>query len=342
MLPWIAPLFSWLPDDPAKYPRVMLLRGQAGLGKRSTASLLAKAILCEAGGGIEACGQCASCLLVASGNHPDFRLVEAGAAAEDSAEETAETVVAVKPAKKASRQILVDQIRALGSEFIWITPHRGRAKVVLISPAEDMHPSAANAVLKMLEEPPGDTYFVLVSHRPERVLPTIRSRCFQIAFAAPGPELAVQWLKKNGAGDAKVALATASNSPLSALNSLADADFWDRRKALLEQLAAPRFDALTTADRAESLEGPQLARLLLQWTADLALLKSGGRERYHVDYRAGLESISRVIHMSEIFAWNTQVVDYARSCLHPLNKRLALESLFSSYPVNRKLKTGNG
>lgn len=342
MFPWIAPLFSWLPDNPGKYPRVMLLRGQAGLGKRSTACLLAKAILCEADGGVETCGQCASCLLLASGNHPDFRLVEAGAGAEDSVEETAETVAEPKPAKKASRQILVDQIRALGDEFIWITSHRGRAKVVVISPAEDMHPSAANAVLKMLEEPPGDTYFVLVSHRPERVLPTIRSRSFQIGFTPPAPDLALQWLKKNGAGDAKVALAMASNSPLSALSSLADADFWTRRKALLEQLVAPRFDVLSAADRAEPLEGPQLARLLLQWTTDLALLKSGGRERYHADYRAGLESISRVTRISEIFAWNAMVKDYARSCLHPLNKRLALESLFSSYPVNRKLETGNG
>ncbi len=330
-LPWVKRALERLPAAISAMPHALLLSGLAGLGKRTTALFLAKALLCEAErAGRRACGNCPSCHLYAAGNHPDLRTVEVGQAdaqATESSEEESAT-----PAKKPSRQIPVNAIRAL-ADFVAITAHRGRAKVIVIAPAEAMHPSAANALLKMLEEPPGSvTYFVLVSHRADRVLPTIRSRCFQVPFGLPAPDAALDWLKGQGIEHPRLALAQGGYAPLAAMERAGDAEFWIQRKTLLDELASSRFDPLTAADRAESIDGPVIARLLSQWAYDLVALKSGGTVRYHPDYAAALESLARTLPAQAIMAWYDSVLQYGRAAQHPLNKRLAIESLLSGYP----------
>ena len=156
--------------------------------------------------------------------------------------------------KKASRQISVERVRTL-VDFVTLTSHRGGVKVVLIAPAEAMHPSAANAVLKILEEPPGDTYFLLVSHQPERLLPTIRSRCFHLTFALPDPEPTLEWLKGQGIERGELALAQGGYAPLAAIDRARDETFWSRRKALLDTLVSSEFDPLRAADCAEDIDG---------------------------------------------------------------------------------------
>lgn len=330
--PWVKPALERLPAAVSAMPHAILLGGQAGLGKRTTALFLAQALLCEAErAGQGACGTCPSCHLYDAGNHPDLRIIEVGqedAQATDSSEEESAT-----PAKKPSRQIPVDAIRAL-ADFVATTAHRGRAKVIVIAPAEAMHPSAANALLKMLEEPPGSaTYFLLVSHRPDRVLPTIRSRCFHVPFTVPAPDAALDWLKGQGIGeDPRLALAQGGYTPLAALERAGDVEFWSQRKALLDELALPGFDPLAAADRAEPIDGPVVARLLSQWAYDLVSLKSGGTVRYHPDYAAALEPLARKLTAQVLMVWYDSVLKYGRAAQHPLNKRLAMESLLSGYP----------
>lgn len=329
--PWVKPVLDRLPTTVSALPHALMLSGRAGLGKRTTALFLAKALLCEeqrAGQG--ACGKCSSCHLYDTGNHPDLRTVEVeqedAQATESSDEESS------APAKKPSRQIPVDAIRAL-ADFVAITAHRGRAKVIVIAPAEAMHPSAANALLKMLEEPPGSaTYFVLVTHRPDRVLPTIRSRCFQVPFGVPAADVALDWLKGQGIEHPRLALAQGGYTPLAALERARDVEFWNQRRALLDELARPGFDPLAAADRAEPIDGPVVARLLSQWAYDLFSLKSGGTVRYHPDYATALEPLARTLPAQLLMVWYDSVLQYNRAAQHPLNKRLAMESLFSGYP----------
>ena len=329
--PWVKPALEKLPATVSAMPHALMLSGQAGLGKRTTALFLAKALLCEterAGQG--ACGKCSSCHLYDAGNHPDLRSVEVGqedAQATESSEEDSAT-----PAKKPSRQIPVDAIRAL-ADFVATTAHRGRAKVIVIAPAEAMHPSAANALLKMLEEPPGNaTYFVLVSHRPDRVLSTIRSRCFQMPFGVPAANTALDWLKGQGIEHPRLALAQGGYAPLAAMERAEDVEFWNQRKALLDELVRPGFDLLAAADRAEPIDGPVVARLLSQWAYDLVSLKYGGMVRYHPDYAAALEPLAQKLPAQVLMVWYDSVLQYGRVAQHPLNKRLAMESLLSGYP----------
>jgi DNA polymerase-3 subunit delta' len=336
--PWIAPVLARLPADPKSLPRALMLTGRAGLGKRETALFLANGLLCETRrADLQPCGTCASCLLLAAGNHPDLRVLEVGQEDEPGESDGEDVTPASK--KKPARQISVDKVRAL-ADLVNITAHRGGAKVVCITPAEAMHPSAANALLKMLEEPPGETWFILVSHQPERLLPTIRSRCFRLDFTPPEAAPALQWLKEQGATRGALALAQGGYAPLTARDRDGDEIFWTQRKALLDALASSSFDPLHAANHAEDMDNTAVAMLLSRWAFDIAALKSGGGPRYHLDYVASLQKIAGSIAFEDLLAWYDATLQFGRAAQHPLNKRLAMESLLSGYPGGSSLSAG--
>ena len=328
--PWLAPILDRLPRSARALPRALLLAGMPGLGKRATALFLAQSLLCEAQrDGLKACGSCASCRLYQVGNHPDLRTLEVGQEDDGPVSVSAEEEAGAP--KKASRQISVGKVRTV-TEFITITAHRGGAKVICIMPAEAMHPSAANAVLKILEEPPGDSYFLLVSHQPDRLLPTIRSRCFHLAFALPDPRPALDWLKGQGIERGELALAQGGFAPLAALDRVHDEIFWSQRKLLLDTLANPGFDPLLAADCAEAIDGALVSTLLSQWAYDVVVVKSGGQVRYHLDYSALLKKVAGAVPIDDVMRWYDAVIQFGRVAQRPLNKRLAMESLLSGYP----------
>ena len=328
--PWVAPILDRLPRPAKALPRALMLAGRPGLGKRAIALFLAESLLCETQRKeLKACGTCASCRLYQVGNHPDLRMIEVGQEEDGPPSGSADEEVGAS--KKPSRQISVEKIRTL-VDFVTLTSHRGGAKVILIAPAEAMHPGAANAILKILEEPPGDTYFLLVSHQPERLLPTIRSRCFHLAFALPETRHALDWLEEQGIERAELALAQGGYAPLAAIDRARDETFWSQRKALLDTLGASGFDPVQAADRAEDIDGSVVSTLLSQWAYDIAALKSGGNVRYHLDYATSIQKIAAAVSVGALMNWYDSVIQYGRVAQHPLNKRLAMESLLSGYP----------
>ena len=328
--PWITPVLDRLPRRARALPRALLLTGRPGLGKRATALFLAQSLLCETHrDALQACGTCASCRLYQAGNHPDLRILKVGQEEEMPASGAADDEAG--PSKKASQQISVEKVRTL-TDFVTLTSHRGGVKVICIIPAEAMHPSAANAVLKVLEEPPGDTYFLLVSHQPERLLPTIRSRCFHLAFALPDAEPALDWLKGQGIEEGALALAQGGYAPLAAMARAGDEAFWGQRKLLLDSLAGSAFDPLYAAGFAEDIDSALVSTLLSQWAFDVVALQSGGKVRYHLDYEASLQKTAGSAPSEEFMRWYDAIIQFGRVAQHPLNKRLAMENLLSGYP----------
>lgn len=147
-------------------PPSLMLVGPEGVGKRSVALALAAFVNCEVGvRGDEAvpasdgCGECGSCRRVARGSHVD--------------------VITIAPGDTGS--IKVDSIRSVVNQVAY-RPFEGRRRVVVIDDAERLVPEAQNALLKTLEEPPSASMFLLITHRPHLLLPTVRSRCPQIRF----------------------------------------------------------------------------------------------------------------------------------------------------------------
>ena len=148
-----------------------LLAGPKGVGKATFARAAATRVLAEAAGpgvevpGLETPEDHPMARLLAAGSHPDFRLLER----------------LEKDKGGLSRNISVDQVRSLG-ELLSVTPSMSPWRAIVIDSVDDLEASAANALLKMLEEPPANTLFFLVSHAPGRLLPTIRSRCRRLDF----------------------------------------------------------------------------------------------------------------------------------------------------------------
>jgi DNA polymerase-3 subunit delta' len=147
------------------------------VGKASFAMAAARRVLADAAGpasglpGIETDDEHPIVRLVNAGSHPDMRWLER---IENPKAKTPGTLY---------RNIIVDQVRALG-EFIGMTPALSPWRVAVIDTVDELEASGANALLKMLEEPPANTLFFLVSHAPGRLLPTIRSRCRRVTFEA--------------------------------------------------------------------------------------------------------------------------------------------------------------
>lgn len=190
-----------------------LVYGEGGLGKKLFAAEFARSMLClDCQQGI-ACGECANCLLGRSSSHPD--------------------IVTIEP-DEGSRDIKIEQIRQL-SEFVNRTSHAGSHKVVIINQAERLNLSAANALLKTLEEPSGDTYLLLVTDQPGSLMPTIRSRCQRLMISAPDLEDAKLWLTgKVVAGDEATLLCLAHNRPLLAIEYAGEGLLESRRDFLLK------------------------------------------------------------------------------------------------------------
>lgn len=190
-----------------KLPHALLLAGPADLGKVDFACALAALLLCRSPAGDEPCGECSGCRLFNAGTHPDFRLIE----------------------PEASKLIRIEQIRDL-IDWATQTAQRGGMKAVVIHPAEQMNASAANALLKCLEEPADNTLIMLVSDLPGRLLPTIRSRCQHVGFSVPASAEALGWLQRERPELSAPALrlAIAGGAPL-AIERHFDDEFLGRR-----------------------------------------------------------------------------------------------------------------
>lgn len=136
-----------------------LISGPEGSGKHTLARLLAQAAMCS--GAPKPCGQCGHCKKIRAGTHPDFITVD-------------------DPERKT---VPVDLIRSARADM-YIQPNEGDRKVYMIPRAQDMQPPSQNALLKILEEPPSYGVFILLTDNPEKLLPTIRSRCVELAMTA--------------------------------------------------------------------------------------------------------------------------------------------------------------
>lgn len=201
-----APLAPWLLRQQKQLleqnGHAWLLTGPSGLGHYRMALALARAWLCETrdrNSTAPACGQCASCHAIDVRTHADLCVLMPETAALELGWPLGEKAQADIDDKKRkpSREIRVDAMRE-AIEFSQRTSARGMGKVVLVYPAEQMNTVTANALLKTLEEPPGDVRFVLATESAHQLLPTIRSRCQTHVLEWPQAGEAEQWLAEQG------------------------------------------------------------------------------------------------------------------------------------------------
>ena len=331
-----------------RLPHAWLLTGPRGVGKATLAYRFARFVLERDRPGAEGAngnllGEAApetlststsseAFRLVASGSHPDLRtLARLG-----------------DDAGKVPKEISVDLVRRALS-FIHLTPAIAMFRVILVDAAEDLSRSAANALLKALEEPPPRTLFLLVSHAPGRLLPTIRSRCCRLSLA-PLPETVVNDLLEQFApgldpGD-RVALARLADGSIGRALELAAHDgleLYRTLAALVSDLPAMDVQAVQKlGDRVARDQSGTAFRivmeLLLGWVGSQARLLAGGPEPLEITggETATMRRLAGALGLAKVTGLWEKVADLSvRAETANLDRRQAFMAAFMALAARR-------
>jgi len=322
MFKWQEPAWTtWIPMR-ARLSHAILMQSGEGWGELEFGQAVAGSLLCEKPRpDTRACGSCPGCSWFALGNHPDFRLIVPESLAPESSEEGAE------PAKKRSEQIRLEQVREL-ADFLAVGTHRAGLRVILIYPAEAMNANTQNALLKNLEEPTPGTVFLLVATQPERLLPTVRSRCLRFTLPLPEPGSALAWLKEQGVERPESVLAAFGGAPLAALKGAASEG---DRLAFIAGIRRPRFDPIALAETVQRIPLWDLVGWLQRWSFDLLLARVSGRVRYHVEEEKAIGEIALRCQAADIAGYLRQLAQARALARHPLNPKLFVEDLLLQY-----------
>lgn len=339
--PWLQESWQRLVGLGERLPHALLFVGPPGLGKRDLAEALVARVLCvQPANDGHACGTCSQCQLRLSGNHPDLLRVvpEADAVAPEG--EGGEGVEASDGGKKKSAQILIEQIRDL-QETLAVTGHQSSRRAIIVDPAEAMNAFTANALLKLLEEPPGGCIFILVSSAPRRLLPTIRSRCQQWSFTRPAPDLLARWLADAGDVDRGL-LAVSGGMPLAA-RRLGEAGAGAQLQRFVRDITQiPAVDPLKVAGQwdvwlkskealAAGFGMVQLVEWMQRWVTDLAALRLGGMVRFFPAEEKVLAALLPRTNVASVLNCYNEFARIRRVSQHPLNARLMLEDMLLRY-----------
>lgn len=311
LLPWLEPAWHTLKShaDTDRVPQALLIQGAAGLGKLRLAETFAQRLLCERPGEF-ACGECHGCRLFLAGNHPDF--------------------IKVQPAEPG-KGIGVDAIRHLITDLALKSQYDGY-RVVIIAPAHLMNASAANALLKTLEEPAARTAMLLLSEAPAALPATILSRCQKLAIATPERDTVCHWLETQSPGcNGAVLLAAAQGSPLRALE-LAGTDVAERRRAVFGEcvdVLRGRQTPVAVAERWEKQSHEEFIAWMLSWTADVIRLASapGSARIDNPDLAEGLRALAGRLHLKSVFDMWGLLLQSKRALGGQTNRQLLLEEL---------------
>lgn len=326
--PWQSNLLKHLHGMRGHLPHALLLQGRSGIGKFDFSMQFSQSLLClspKSDG--NACGICQSCNWFQIKHHPDFRLL----APEQNAPGEDEIATASNKKIIQKNHISIAQIRELENFFTLSSHHGGGRRIVLIFPAEGLNAASANALLKVLEEPPPDVVFILVAHQAQRLLATIISRCQKIEMPVPAPALAIEWLQQEkGLKDAEFLLSYAGGAPLTAFNRSAEND--QILSVILSMLAqGAKLDPVKTAQKCLSQGVDVAINTLQKWIYDLTNYRLLGEVRYNIRHISALQALGASVNLSRLFNFSQKLNEAQKTVAHPLNHELQLEGLLLQY-----------
>lgn len=299
--PWLAEPFEKIRNDVdmGRLAHAFLVTAPVGAGATEFAYKTAKYRLCQSPGA-DACGECKACQLLAAGSHPDLRVLQP---------------------EGAAQSIRVDQIRSL-IDFVAQTPQIGDWKLVVIDLAHRMNQNAANALLKILEEPAGNCVILLATERPQMLLPTVRSRCSRIRIKPPSVSQAVAFLIGQGmdTAEAEYLVGQIGPRPLQIQGWVKQEILpqWKTSMEKLQSLDTGTVSPLAVANELASID----ISLLLTWVMQFV----AGRSRL-----LAFQDESRSQAYLELYERLKDCRKELDAGTNP-NPQLALESLFLEWP----------
>ena len=313
-------------------PHAYLLVGPPHVGKGTLAINIAQRVNCTS---VEnaPCGSCAQCQRIASGSHADVQVIST-AREEDGV---------------ARRQISISAVRELQHQAS-LKPYEGASRVYIFDGAEEMSTEAANALLKVLEEPPDQVLFLLLTSQEEALLPTIRSRCHRIELHPLPISVVAEELVSSEEMDPEQAsvLARLSRGCLGwALSASREPAVMEQRAAQVERIALlasatleERFDyggELATRYARDRQDAVGELEQWLRWWRDVLLIKEGGEEHVsNIDQMASLRRVAEQVTTRQVASTITGIRDTIEALESNANPRLALETLMLALPARQK------
>lgn len=254
-----------------------------------------------------ACNECQSCILFTNNNHPDiYQLV-------------------VDP-EADKKNISVEDIRGM-LEFLSTTTHLGRYKIVLIPDVDLLSIGSANALLKILEEPPSYALFILQTTNISGVLATIRSRCHIHKLSGSNIPDALTYVENVEVFNPEFWLGFYDNAPLFQLQ-VSEEQF----NVLMNALLQPSIDNIFMASAEfDAKSAGFLIDFLIRWLNDLASHLQGAPMRYFMAYSTKVDSLAKRADLQKIYYLFDKVNFLQDWTLHPLNYKLQLENLLLQY-----------
>lgn len=300
-----------------RLPHALLFTGIEGTGKTHFAEQFIRSFCCKNNNEFlskldaENC-TCHDCRLISGKAHPNILWIEP---------------------EKVGSAIKIDQVREV-STYVQQTSLQHEFRIVLIYSAHEMTTSAANALLKTLEEPASGTIIILVSNQAGHLPATILSRCQRILFPRPSKELALTWLKKQNIDDAELLLGLANGAPLAALQ-FADKKTLSGRTNLLEALfllSKKQADPLKMAMKIQDLDSLPFLDFMLTWVMDLMRLhlECDPSHLINQDFTQQLSEIqkrSQLQNMMQYLNYLNEMRTQISTGIN-LNKQLMIESVF--------------
>lgn len=331
-LPWQQQqALTWL-GQKERFSHAWLIHGLPGIGKRQFALAAAASLLCEAPINGLACGQCSACQWLASGNHPDIRRIRPDAIALE--EEGPDAIPdddnpgSASTKKAPSKEIRVEQLRTLNTWFNTAT-HRGGWRVAVLYPAQALNVISANALLKVLEEPPAHTVFLLVADAPNRLLPTLVSRCRRLPLSTPDEKTSLAWLNELGVDQAATWLAAAGGAPVLAqqLSSSRQQACPDWVAELINLISrTPNGDIGPIADTLEKTAAAEWLDSLQRLFIDLALTASTGKTRYFPALASTTQQVAKHAKLTNLLDMHRWLIQQRAFASHPLNPKLLIHT----------------
>jgi len=291
-----------------KLGHAYLFEGVEGCGKRLTALALVASTFCAHHTG---CGTCPVCRKVMAGQHPDLHIIEPDGTA-----------------------IKIAQIRELQQELV-LRPYEAPRKACIIESAERFNPSSGNALLKTLEEPPGNALMILLTTNGEAMLPTIRSRCQRLRFASLGEETISRFLVSEGATleTARLAAAQAGGS-LARAQELAATDSFATQQELTGRLFSLRLADIKNLFIASERQGTDrdtalgTLTLLEGLLRDVLFAQQGVDQRIFPELAPCIEQEAALRSPAALAGIFSQITATRQAIQRNVSPQLALDVLF--------------
>jgi DNA polymerase-3 subunit delta' len=303
-----------------KLPHALIFKGKEGIGKYDFAITFAKSYLCQnALSNHLPCEACSSCKWFPD-SHPDFKHI-APIESDDDESSKRKTV--------RKKNIAIHQIREL-SEYLELSAHQEKGRrIVLIEPADSLNQAASNALLKILEEPPENTLFILVTSQTQKLIATIRSRCQLLELRGPSFDEAKLFLDRQEIVHEESLLSFTGGSPFNAIKELENQSERDVITQILSQGHKIDFTKINYAILTQGLDWT--LNIVQKWIFDLLLSFHTQQSHYFKGQEAQIFSQTKQLNLNTLLLFASELNELKKIASHPVNQELQLQNIFVKY-----------